>query len=438
MENGKWMMENGLHLKEKPMWRKRFVTVMALMVFTLLVAGLSFAAGIHAAEHPNSSIASRIPLVDHAVSIITTHPASSAPDDVEEDFAVFWDVWRIVKKDFFGETDHQAMIQGAIKGMVDALDDPYTQYLDPEQNAIMREDDSGEFEGIGATVDMVDGRFTIVSPLKDSPADRAGLEAGDVILEVDGKAIQGMELMEAVSLVRGPKGSTVRLTIQREDVAEPFTISIVRAEIPLISVESRMLTDQVGYLAIRSFGGRTVQELGDNLRDLEEQGAEALILDLRGNPGGFLDAAVETVSRFVDDGPALWWQEADGASRPLRVKPRRTFDWPMIVLIDEGSASASEIVAGALQDSGRATLVGTHSFGKGSVQNVHQLRDGGSVRVTTARWLTRDKHGIDGVGLEPNIRITQDESRPAVDTQLDFARRMLQLRIAAPRYTPFD
>lgn len=420
------------------MWRKRVLVLAALTGFTLLVAGLAFTAGIYTARPASGPIASRLPVLENLVSIADSNAAAGAPEELEEDFAVFWDVWHVVENDFFGEADRQAMIQGAIKGMVGALDDPYTQYIDPQQNAIMRQDDSGGFEGIGATVDMVDGRLTIVSPLPDSPADRAGLKAGDVILEVDGRSVEGLDLIEAVSLVRGPKDSTVTLTIEREGTAEPFTVSIVRAAIPLNTVESRVLAEGIGYIAIRSFSGRTVEELDKNLRKLEERGARALVLDLRGNPGGFLDAAVETVSRFVESGPALWWQNADGTERSIDIKPRRTFEWPMVVLIDGGSASASEIVAGALQDFGRATLVGERSFGKGSVQNVHQLRDGGSVRVTTAHWLTPDKHEINGVGLEPDVHVARDEARPNVDTQLNFARRMLQHRIAAPRYLPVE
>lgn len=420
------------------MWRKRIAVIATLGGFTLVVAGLSFSAGIYAAESPGNAIASRLPIPDYLAGLAASQPAAGAPDDLEEDFAVFWDTWRIVENDFFGETDRQVMIQGAIKGMVGALDDPYTQYIDPQQNEIMRENDSGGFEGIGATVDMIDGRLTVVSPLRDSPADRAGLRAGDVILAVDGRPVEGLELIEAVSLVRGPKDSTVTLTIEREDVAEPITLSIVRASIPLITVESRMLADRVGYLALHSFGSQTVEELDQNLEKLERQGARALILDLRGNPGGFLDAAVETVSRFVESGPVLWWQNADGSSYPIDAKSRRTFQWPMVVLIDRGSASASEIVAGALQDTGRAPLIGEQSFGKGSVQNVHQLRDGGSVRVTTAHWLTPDQHEINGVGLMPDIRVARDETRPGVDTQLSYARRALQNRLPASRHIPVE
>ncbi|MFQ5594236.1 MAG: S41 family peptidase [Anaerolineae bacterium] len=420
------------------MWRKRIAVIAALGGFTLLVAGLSFAAGIYAAATPGHAIASRLPIPGYLTDLVATHPAAGAPEDMEEDFAVFWDAWRIVENDFFGTADPLAMIQGAIKGMVGALDDPYTQYVNPQQNEIMREDDSGGFEGIGATVDMVDGQLTIVSPLKNSPADRAGLQAGDIILEVDGRPVEGLELIEAVSLVRGPKDSTVTLTIERKDVDEPITVSIVRASIPLITVESRMLTDGIGYLSLHSFGSRTVEELDENLTALERQGARALILDLRSNPGGFLDAAVETASRFVESGPVLWWENADGSSYSIDVKSRRTLKWPMVVLIDHGSASASEIVAGALQDTGRASLIGEQSFGKGSVQNVHQLRDGGSVRVTTAHWLTPDKHEINGIGLQPDIHISRDETRPNVDTQLIYARRMLQNRISAPRNIPVE
>lgn len=418
------------------MWRKHFLSLTALVVFTLLVAGVSFTAGVHVAEYPTSSIASRVPLVNDAVSFITTRTAAGAPGEIREDFDVFWDVWHILEKDFFGEADRQTMIDGAIEGVVEALDDPYTHYVDPEQNAIVREDDTGKFEGIGATVDMIGGRLTIVSPLEDSPADEAGLKAGDVILEVGGTSIEDMDLLEAVSLVRGPEGSAVTLTIRREGVADPFSISIVRAEIELATVKSRMLSDEVGYLAIRSFSGRTVGELDEGLRNLEEQGARALVLDLRNNPGGFLDAAVETVSRFVAEGPAVWWQNADGSSRPLDVKEHQPYDWPMVVLVNEGSASASEIVAGALQDSGRAALMGTRTFGKGSVQNVHQLRNGGSIRVTTAHWLTRDQHEIDSVGLEPDHRVTQPEEGD-VDHQLNIARWTLQHQFDPPPPIPY-
>ncbi len=411
------------------MWHKRFVAVAAGVIFALVVAVLSFAAGVQVAEHPTTSIAARVPLASQVADSVRPRPAADVPDSLKEDFAVFWDAWGIIEEDFIGEIDRQAMIQGAINGMVESLDDPYTQYVEPEDNAIMQEDDNGKFEGIGAMVEMIDGRLTIVSPLKGSPADEAGLRSGDIILEVGGTPIQGMDLSEAVSLVRGPEGTTVVLTIQRKGAEESFKVTIERAEIELHTVESHMLTDEVGYLAIRKFGGRTAEELDEALHDLEEQGARALILDLRNNPGGFLETAVQTVNRFLDDGPAVWWQRADGSSYPLLVEERDTFEGDMVVLVNEGSASASEIVAGALQDSNRATLVGVTTFGKGSVQNVHQLRDGGSIRVTTARWLTREEHEIEGVGLSPDYHVDQPDD-VEVDRQLNFAQQLLQNQLA--------
>jgi len=419
------------------MWRKRLLYTVLLSLFTLGIAISGFLTGVRVANTPSSALASKAPLLK-AIQRSELPDQLGTPPELEEEFAVFWDVWHIVISEFYGEVDQQALIQGAIRGMVEALGDPYTQYIDPRHNAILKEDDQGRFQGIGATVDMIDGRLTIVAPIEGSPAERAGLRAGDVILEVDGVSVEGMDLLEAISLVRGPKGTTVVLTIQRKGVPEPFDISIVRDEITLASVTSRMLDDKLGYLAIHTFNTRTVRELTKHLSDLEERGARALILDLRGNPGGFLDAAVETVSRFVDEGPALWWESADGSRYPIRVKRRTRYDWPLVVLVDGGSASAAEIVAGALQDAGRGVLVGTRTFGKGSVQNVHQLRDGGSLRVTTAHWLTRDGHQIQGVGLEPDFVVEQDPDRPDRDLQLEYARRLLHKRLTRRYFVPWQ
>jgi carboxyl-terminal processing protease len=425
------------------MWRRRMLAGLGLILFTLVVAGLSFGAGVQSVAdtepgpsvQPIVQIASRLPFFGANLGS-TGVLAADAPDDLEDSFEVFWDAWRIIESDFIGDVDRETLIQGAIRGMVEAVDDPYTQYLDPEHNAIDRARDSGKIEGIGATVELVDGRLTIVSPLKDSPADKAGLQAGDVILAVGDQSVEGMDLLDAVSLVRGPSGSSVTLLIEREGVDEPFTVSVTRDEIELISVDGHMLSDSVGYLGIHSFNARTVEELDETLHTLDQQGTRALVLDLRDNPGGFLDAAVEVVSRFVDDGAALWWENADGSIYAMDVEDRRTYHWPMIVLVNAGSASASEIVAGALQDSGRAALVGVQTFGKGSVQHVHQLRDGGSLRVTTAHWLTRDKREINGVGLAPNVEVTQGTDS-ARDTQLDYARRRLQSRLARLHDIPY-
>lgn len=425
------------------MGRKYIVVGLGVILLTLVVAGLSFTAGVQSAAQPElggtlqpvARVASRLLLPDTRLNPASVQSANM-PEDLEQTFEVFWDAWRIVESDYIGDVERETLVQGAIRGMVEALDDPYTQYLDPEHNAIDRAQDSGKIEGIGATVELVDGQLTIVAPLKDSPADAAGLRAGDVILAVEGQSVDGMELLEAVSLVRGPKGSTVKLMIRREGVEESFSVTVTRDEIPLVSVETRMLADDVGYLAIRSFNVRTGEELDEALDVLDEQGARGIVLDLRDNPGGLLDAAVDVVSRFVDNGAALWWENADGTMYSMDVQEGQTYQQPMIVLVNAGSASASEIVAGALQDSGRAALVGTQTFGKGSVQHVHQLRDGGSLRITTARWLTRDKREINGVGLAPDVEIEQDTNFQG-DIQLSYARRLLHNRLAPQRYIPY-
>ncbi len=418
------------------MVRKRALAILLLTVVALGgVAGFGFMAGLRVANAPSPALASQLPGPETAQQRWLPAQAGT-PQELEEEFAVFWDVWQIIERDFFGEVDRQAMIRGAIRGMVKALGDPYTQYLDPRHTAILREDDTGRFEVIGATVDMVDGRLAIVDLVEGGPAERAGLRPGDVVLKIDGVVVDGMDLLDAVSLVRGPKGSTVVLTVQREGIAEPFDVTLVREEIVLPSISSRMLGNGIAYLAIRSFNSRTVHELTQSLRKLEEKEAQALILDLRGNPGGFLDVAVEVVSRFIDEGPALWWEEADGTRYPILVKQRPTYDWPLIVLVDQGSASAAEIMAGAIQDADRGILVGTRTFGKGSVQNVHQLRDGGSLRVTTAHWLTRDGYRIQGVGLEPDVIVEQKPDFPDTDFQLEFAKRLLYNRIMRYRSLP--
>ena len=420
------------------MWHKRMMAVTTIIGVIILIAGVSFTAGVNTAQDPSGFVASRIPMMGSTTNTPPHYPASTMPDKLKEDFRVFWDVWNIVEQEFVGDVDEQALIQGAMKGMVEALGDPYTRYVDPSHNSILREDVSGEFQGIGAMVDMIHDQLMVVSAIKGSPAERAGLKSGDIVLEVNGKSIENMGLMDAVALVRGPTGSSVTLTLKRDNVPEAFELSIIRAAVSIVSVESEIISDKIGYLAIRTFSTRTIQELDQHLRQLDTANISALILDLRGNPGGFLDTAVATVSRFVESGPALWWVDADGSSRPIQVRRNKTYNWPMVVLIDQGSASASEIVAGALQDSGKSILIGMPSFGKGSVQNVHQLEDGSSMRVTSAHWLTRDQNEIDGVGLRPDMLVTQDENRPHLDLQLNFAKNVLHRRIRIPEPSLFE
>jgi carboxyl-terminal processing protease len=349
---------------------------------------------------------------------------AGVPD--EEFFGIFWEAWDILEQGFYGELpEREDLPYAAIEGVIASTGDPYTAFLDPVQAKIFKTDLQGGFEGIGATVRLgVDGRLLVVQPLPGWPAIEAGLRAGDIVLEVDGTALQGMSLYEAISLIRGPAGTNVRLLVEREEVDDPFEIEITRARIELPSVESRMLEDNLGYVRLRDFGQTAGREIEKALKELDANDLDGLIFDLRGNRGGYLSVAVEVTSEFVGEGPILIERFRDGQERRYPVElGGRALDVPLVVLVDGGSASASEIAAGAIQDTGRGTLIGTTTLGKGSVQTVHDLSDGSELRVTIARWFTPNDREIHGVGLEPDIEIelTEQDILDERDPQLDRA-----------------
>jgi carboxyl-terminal processing protease len=353
---------------------------------------------------------------------------ASAPSGVpdEEFFGIFWEAWDILEQGFYGELpERDELPYAAIEGVIASTGDPYTAFLDPMQAEILRTDLQGGFEGIGATVRLsVDGRLLVVQPLPGWPAIEAGLRAGDIVLEVDGEELLGMSLYEAISLIRGPAGTSVRLLVEREEVDDAFTIEITRARIELPSVESRMLEDNLGYVRLRDFGQTAGREIEKALKELDANELDGLIFDLRGNRGGYLSVAVEVTSEFVGEGPVLIERFKDGQERRYPVElGGRALDVPLVVLVDGGSASASEIAAGAIQDTGRGVLIGTTTLGKGSVQTVHDLSDGSELRVTVARWFTPNDREIHGVGLEPDIEIelTEQDILDERDPQLDRA-----------------
>lgn len=356
--------------------------------------------------------------------------------DEQTRFRVFWETWRIVERDFYdkSQVDHQKLIYGAIKGMVDAVGDPYTVYQTPSQREVSDTDLRGSFDGIGIQVDMKDNRLTVVAPIEGSPAEAAGFRPGDVVLEVDGKSLAGKTLNDTVGLIRGQRGTSVTLTILRAGTADPFPISVVRAEIKLKSVRARMMDDGIGYLRISSFSASTGTEMSAAVKDLMSQQPRGLVVDLRNNPGGYLSTSVEATAQFMDPGSVVLYQQSgNGDRKTYRTEGGGTASQvPVVVLINKGSASASEIMAGALRDSGRAILVGEKSFGKGTVQNVHELSDKSGLRVTTAQWLTPSEAPIQGVGLAPD-RVVElpptatisSEATRAEDPQLDAAVRYL-------------
>jgi carboxyl-terminal processing protease len=384
--------------------------IFVMMVLAIIVVSAAFLSGFGA----GFSLAPARP-----------SPVAAAGEEPSE-FAVFWEAWHLIESEFYGELPTmQEVTYGAIRGVLVALGDDGTSFIDPERAAVMREDITGGFEGIGAVVNMLpNGRLTIVEPLPGRPAAQAGLQPGDLVLQVDDTPIQNMTLIEAVSLIRGPAGSTVRLTILRRGVKEPFEVAIVRARIEIDVVESRMLDGDIAYVRLAEFNAKATKELQEALRELLAQEPTGLIFDLRSNPGGYLQTSVEVTSQFIDEGLALTEKGRGDLEREYRVESGGlATEVPLVVLVNAGSASASEIVAGAIQDSGRGILIGERTFGKGSVQLPHTLSDGSELRVTIARWFTPKGREIQGVGIIPDIEVelTLEDLEAGHDLQLERA-----------------
>lgn len=317
------------------------------------------------------------------------------------------EAWGIITEKYVerDKIDEDALAEAAIKGMVEALADPYTAYLDVEAYEMTLASMDGQYEGIGAGVALEDGQIVIVAPFADSPAARAGIRAGDIILEIDGQATSEMSLVEAAVFVRGPKGTSVRLLIQHPGEAEPEEIVVVRDEITQPSVYLEMIGD-IAYINISRFTERTNSELSPILESLGQQQVRGIILDLRHNPGGSLLVVVDVVSRFVADGVVLSVVDNEGKREVYEVTDQEvTTDLPMVVLVDGYSASGSEVLAGALQDNERAVVAGGQTWGKGSVNRLYQLRDGSGLYITIARWYTPDGRLIEGGGIEPDFEL---------------------------------
>lgn len=355
---------------------------------------------------------------------------TGAAPELPAEFNALGEAWELLSEDYVNKDalDPEELSRGAIEGMLEALGDPYTSYLESYQ--VAWSDLEGSFEGIGAIVSMEDGELTVVSPIAGGPAERQGVRSGDKILEVDGEPTSEMNLMEAVLKVRGDKGTTVTLLILHQGETTPVAIEIVREEIKLDSVYLDMLPDDIAHIQITHFAERTPVELTSALNSALQSDAWGIILDLRGNPGGLLDVVVDVANEFLDGGIILY--AADGEGDIIEDFPASSgglaTDLPLIVLVDGGSASGSEVLAGALQDHERATLIGTITYGKGSVNILHELSDGSALYVTTARWLTPDLHLIEGVGLTPDIEveITAEDIASGQDPQLESAIEYLQ------------
>ena len=361
--------------------------------------------------------------------ITSSDPSGSTPTEDEALFAPFWEAWDIVHQEYVDQPVNDLnLMRGAIEGMLGALGDPHTSYMTPDEYTQANESLEGEYEGIGAWVDTSGEYVEIISPMKGSPAAEAGLLPKDLIIAIDGEDMSGIPGDIALQSILGPAGSDVTLTIRREN--ETFDVTITRQQIIVPTVEHEMLEDDIAYIALYTYGDKSTEQLRDALRDLLAQDPIGLIFDLRNNGGGYLTTAIEVVSEFIRDGVVMYEQEGDGVIRTYEaISGGLATEIPLVVLVNEGTASASEITAGAIQDRGRGPLVGAVTFGKGSVQNWIPLNDNaGAVRVTVARWLTPDQRQLSGDGLTPEyiVEMTEEDYTEGRDPQLEKAVEVLK------------
>ena len=320
---------------------------------------------------------------------------------------------QVILNSYVTKVDEQQLVEGAIQGMIQTLDDPYSIYMDQETASQFSQSLDSSFEGIGAEVSMVNGKVTIVAPFKGSPAEKAGLKPKDQIVKVDGESIEGLDLYEAVLKIRGEKGSVVQLDVKRPGVSEVLKINVTRDEIPIETVYSSMKNygdKKVGYIEITSFSEGTAKRFKEELEKFEEEGMDGLIIDLRGNPGGYLKS-VEDISKLIipNHKPFVQIENREGEKQRVFSTLKEKKDYPIVGLIDKGSASASEILASALKEAGGYEIVGQTSFGKGTVQQALPFEDGSQLKLTLYKWLTPDGHWIHQKGVEPTVAVRQPE-----------------------------
>jgi len=401
--------------------------VVALLVLVAFFAGGGLAGYVYGKEQAKPAAMASLPSDSGGDTALTE----------AELWKPFWETYNLINKEYYGRpADKTKLVDAAAKGMVSSLGDPYTSYLPKSQEQMLREEMRGQFEGIGVYVEVTkDKKFTIVAPIENSPAAKAGLKRGDVILAVNGENITGKDQMVIITKIRGPKGSSVLLTIQRGK-QKPFDRKVMRDTIEVAQVKYKLVEGDIAYISASIFGDKTTSELDAAIKSAKSDNAKGIVLDLRDNGGGWVTASQEMVGRFMKDGVVLYedpTKEA-GSEKPRPVitsAGAQAYDIPLVVLVNKGSASASEIVAGALQARGRAKLVGDVTFGKGSEQSVHRLSGGASAHITIAHWLTPDKKDIHGEGLKPDVLVKSsakdaEADGPQFDRAVETLRTMIK------------
>lgn len=339
-----------------------------------------------------------------------------------DDLRTFADVFGRIKDDYVEQVDDKALIESAIRGMLAGLD-PHSSYLDGEEYRDLQVGTSGEFGGLGIEVGMEDGFVKVIAPIDDTPAQRAGLKAGDMVVRIDEKPVKGLSLSEAVKLMRGKPGTTIKLTIMRGTDEKPFEVTIERAIIQVASVKTRVLEPGYGYLRLTHFQAHTTDDMLKAIEDLKKEtdgSLKGMVLDLRNNPGGVLNGAVGVSDAFLTEGKIVYTEgRVKNSEMAFNAGPDDVLDGaPIVVLVNGGSASASEIVAGALQDHKRAIVMGTQTFGKGSVQTIVPIDDSRALKLTTARYYTPSGRSIQAQGITPDIKLEHGEFKPVTDQNL--------------------
>ena len=339
----------------------------------------------------------------------------SEKDDIYKEIEIFSDAVSLVRSEYVEEAKSKDIVYGALRGMLASLD-PYSQFLDPDTYKEMKVDTSGKFGGLGIEISIKDNLLTVITPIADTPADKAGLKAGDRIVKIDGESTKDVTLIDAVKKLRGEPGSKVELTILREKERRILDVTVTRGIIEIKSIkDAKILEDNIGYIKLVEFQENTPEDLNKALKGLEAEGMDSLILDLRNNPGGLLDVAAKVADKFLEEGKMIVYTKGRRESQNMefRAHKRGTYaSQPLVVLVNEGSASASEIVAGAMQDNNRGIILGKKSFGKASVQTVMPLGDGSALRLTTAKYFTPSGRSIMGEGIVPDIVVEEELYQP--------------------------
>lgn len=386
-----------------------------LMTGSLLTGAGGTYAGMHFLEKKQESSA-----LEQALS-----PKNKAVNSTNEtaDLGKVEQAYDLISSRYVEKVDQDKLVEGAIQGMLSVLKDPYSVYMDKDTAQQFTQSLSSSFEGIGAEVGMVDGKIVIVSPFKNSPAEKAGIKPNDQILKVDGKSVEGLDLNKATLKIRGKKGTTVKLEIARSGLKEPLTINVKRDEIPLETVHASVKKQdgkKIGYIEVTSFSEDTAEDFKKDLKALENDKIKGLIIDVRGNPGGFLDSVGEILKEFVPkDKPYVQIQERNGEKKRYFSTISAKKDYPVVVLVNKGSASASEILAGSLKEAGGYQLVGETTFGKGTVQQAVPMGDGSNIKLTLFKWLTPDGNWIHKKGIKPDVAIKQPEIFTTHPIQVD-------------------